>query len=48
METNTVASRIRFEIALLVYKAPKDCSLSCITELLHTKPPGRYAMQAIR
>ena len=40
-----VASRIRFKIELLVYKALKGCSPSYITELLHIKPPGRQALR---
>lgn len=40
-----VASRIRFKIVLLVYKALKGSSPSYTSELLHIKPPGRHALR---
>ena len=41
-----IASRIKFKIALIVYKALNGYSPSYITDLLHIKPPGRYAMRS--
>ena len=40
-----VASRIRFKIVLLVYKALKGSSPSYTTELRHIKPPSRHALR---
>ena len=43
-----VAFRVKFKIALIVFKALKGKAPSYLIELLHAKTPGRYALLSDR
>ena len=40
-----IAFRVKFKIALIVFKALKGMAPSYLIELLHAKTPGRYALR---